>query len=101
MSATSAARKARRERPGNGGVVWHARVNAFECLGCGEWLPQRRAVWNDPEELAQMRELLIVDHTECWEYDDPRMALLARRFRKEAKRQKNLAAQRVGWSGGL
>lgn len=94
--ATIGLRKPKRERPENGGILWHARVNTFECEGCGEFIPQRRQTWMDPEALAITRELLIVDHTECWEYDDPRMAKLARRFRKEAKRQKNLAARRGG-----
>lgn len=26
----------RRPRPEDGGIVWHGRWNAFECLGCGE-----------------------------------------------------------------
>ncbi len=68
-------------------MVWHARMNAFECEGCGDLMAQRRPVWSDPEELALMRELLVLDHTECWEYDDPRMAKLARKFRKDVKRQ--------------
>lgn len=77
-----------RVRPANGGVRWHARVNAFECEGCGELTPvTSRRVWTDPERLAIFRELLVLDHTECWEYDDPRMARLARRFRKSVKRQ--------------
>jgi hypothetical protein len=62
-------------------------MNTFECEGCGELMAQRRAVWTDPEELAMVRELLVLDHTECWEYDDPRMAKLARKFRKDVKRQ--------------
>lgn len=78
---------ARRERPDGGGIVWHARVNVFECQGCSELIAQRRQVWMDPEQLAMVRELLVLDHTECWEYDDPRMAKLARRFRKEVKRR--------------
>lgn len=92
-------KRGKRERPEDGGVAWHARMNAFECLGCEEMMPQRRQVWNDPERLAMVRELIVTDHTECWEFDDPRMAKLQRRFRKEAKRQKNLAAQRVQWRG--
>ena len=92
--------KTRRVRPDDGGMVWHARHNAFECLACEELTPMKRAVWSDPERLAMMRELLVIDHTECWEYDDPRMARLQRKFRKEMKRQKNLAARRVSWKGG-
>lgn len=84
-----------RERPGDGGVRWHARANAFECQACGELTPvMSRRMWTNPERLAIFRELMVIDHTECWEYDDPRMALLARRFRREVKRQKNLAARR-------
>ena len=89
-----------RTRPENGGIVWHDRAHAFECLGCGEIVEmRRRAEYENPEHVATMRELLVVDHTECWEYADPRMARLQRRFRKEAKRQKNLAAQSGAWRG--
>jgi hypothetical protein len=95
----AAVKTVKRERPEDGGIVWHERLNAFECLGCEEMLPLRRSVWNDPERMAEMHELLIVDHTECWEYDDPRMARNARKYRKEKKRCENLAAQRVSWQG--
>ena len=81
----------KRERPANGGMVWHARVAVFECEGCGELNPQRRQVATNPEQLAIVRELLVLDHTECWEFEDPRMARLQRRFRKGVKRQKLLA----------
>jgi hypothetical protein len=80
-----------RERPEGGGIKWYAWANTFECEACGELHPQRRQTWTDPEQLAMVRELLVLDHTECWEYDDPRMAKLARRFRKGVKR---LALQR-------
>jgi hypothetical protein len=75
-------------------MVWHARANVFECQGCEELMWQRRQVWNDPERLAEVRELLVLDHTECWEYGDPRMAMLARKFRKGVKREKLLAGAR-------
>jgi hypothetical protein len=77
-----------RARPENGGIVWHARANALECEGCGELIAQGRRVWMDPERLVIVRELVMLDHTECWEFDDPRMAKLARRFRKGLKRGK-------------
>ena len=67
--------------------MWHARANTFECQGCGDLMAQRRQVWANPEQLQIVRELLILDHTECWEFDDPRMARLQRRFRKGVKRQ--------------
>ena len=89
-----------RTRPADGGIVWHERLNAFECKACEETIAVRsRAVWSNPERLAQFRELMVIDHTECWEYDDPRMARLQRRFRKEVKRQKNMAAQKTSWRG--
>lgn len=84
-----------RARPENGGIVWHARANAFECEGCGELIAQGRRVWMDPERLVIVRELVVLDHTECWEFDDPRMAKLARRFRKGLKREKLLRARGV------
>ena len=89
----------RRERPDDGGMVWHDRLNAFECLGCDGWEEIRKASDRTPDRLAELKELLIVEHTECWQYDDPRMAADARRYRKEKKRRENLAAQRVSWRG--
>lgn len=80
-------------------MVWREQLNAFECLGCSEFEEIRKRSDREPERLALLRELLIVDHTECWEFDDPRMAKLQRRFRKRVKREKNLAAQRASWRG--
>lgn len=88
-----------RKRPADGGIVWHDELNAFECYGCGEFEEVRSASRRTPEKLAELKELLIVDHTECWEFDDPRMAADARKYRKEKKRRENLAAQRVSWRG--
>ncbi len=82
-----------RERPADGGMKWHASVSVFECLACGELHAQRRQVSTNPERLLLVRELLVLDHTECWEFDDPRMARLQRRFRKAVKRQKLLSGR--------
>jgi hypothetical protein len=90
---------AKRERPEDGGIVWHEEYNAFECLGCGEFEEIRKRADRTPAKLAELREMLIADHTECWEFDDPRMARDARKYRKEKKRRENLAAQRVSWRG--
>lgn len=97
--ATAAMRKTKRERPEDGGIVWHEKWNAFECYGCGEFTEIRSAAKRTPDKLAEMRELLIIEHTECWEFDDPRQAKLVRKFRKEKKRRENLAAQKVSWRG--
>jgi hypothetical protein len=84
----------KRERPEDGGVVWHGRLNAFECLGCDGMLTVRsHRVWNNPERLAAFRELMVLDHAECWQYADARLAAQARRFRKERVRRQLLAAQ--------
>jgi hypothetical protein len=102
----STVRTARRERPEDGGVVWHERFNAFECQGCGEFEEVRKRGLRTPAKLAELKELLVADHTECWEFDDPRMARDARRYRKEGKRREllrsgdqRLAAQKVNWRG--
>jgi hypothetical protein len=81
-------------------MPWRDRLNAFECYGCGEFtqLSSRRQR-DDPEYRLMMWELLIVDHTECWEFDDPEMALQARKHRKRKKLLANLAAQNVSWRG--
>ncbi len=97
---------ARRERPADGGLIWHELLHAFECLGCLEFEEMRRATYRSPERLAETKELLILDHTECWEFDDAEMAKRQRKFRKRAKMARllaesgrGLAAQRVSWRG--
>lgn len=102
----AAAKTSKRERPEDGGIVWHDRWNAFECRGCTEWEEIRCAHDRTPERLAIRRELLVIDHTECWEFDDPKMALDARKHRSEKKRREllkqqgaGLASQRAGWRG--
>lgn len=92
--------KVKRERPADGGIVWHDRYNAFQCYGCEEYeAVGDRRLREDPEWLARHKELLVIDHTECWEFDDPKMALNARKYRKDKKRRENLTAQRVSWKG--
>jgi hypothetical protein len=83
-----------RERPADGGVVWHHHLNAFECRACKEFLEIRSRRLQTPAKLAELRELFAIDHTECWEYSDARMARLQRRFRRELKRQMNLEEKR-------
>jgi hypothetical protein len=90
---------AKRERPEDGGMVWHERFNAFECLGCLEFEEIRKRGDRTPARLAELHELLVIEHTECWQFDDPQMARDARKYRKEKKRRENLAAQRVSWQG--
>lgn len=98
----TAARKLRRERPADGGILWHAQVHAFECLGCGDYDEiRKRRQYEDAEFVLRMREMLIVEHTECWQFDDPKMARDARRYRKRKKLRENLAAQRTSWRGRL
>jgi hypothetical protein len=108
---------AKRERPVDGGIVWHERFNAFECLGCGEFEEIRKRADRTPARLVELKELLVKDHTECWEYSDAQMARDARRYRSKKKqreilgqgsgvrdqrsdRSRGLAAQRVSWRGG-
>ena len=100
-------RPTKRERPEDGGVQWHEKFNAFECLGCGEFAEIRDRHKRTPDALAEMHELLVIDHTECWEFADPRQAADARKYRSEKKRREILAAragnaldsQRVSWRG--
>jgi hypothetical protein len=84
-----------RQRPEDGGVEWHERWNAFECLGCGEFFTVRRKD-RDPEKLAELHELLIVDHTECWKFDDPKMARDARKYRKKKALRYSMALRVLG-----
>lgn len=97
----------KRVRPEGGGMVWHEQLNAFECYGCSEFTEIRIRALRTPDKLAELREMLIVEHTECWEFDDPRMARQARRYRTERKRRANLKERAagaldrmsVGWRG--
>ncbi len=83
-----------RRRPEDGGVAWHARMNTFECLGCGDFETVRsRHVWTNPERLAQLKELVVLDHTECWQYADAEKAQQAGRYRKARKRRELLVAR--------
>jgi len=95
-----AQKKTKRERPADGGMVWHHNLCAFECLGClGFEEVHSRRIRDNPEELRRKLEFFIVDHTECWHFDDPRMAPQARKHRKRKKLNENLAAQRTSWRG--
>lgn len=76
-------------------MIWHDRLNAFECLACNEFFEVRSRRLRTPSGLAETREMLVLDHTECWEYNDARMARLQRRFRKEVKRQMLLAERGI------
>jgi hypothetical protein len=95
----AAAKSSKRERPKDGGIVWREKWNAFECLGCTEFEEIRDRRQRTPERLAMIRQMLVVDHTECWEFDDPQMALEARKHRKKKKLRENMDAQRVSWRG--
>jgi hypothetical protein len=86
---------ATRERPANGGVQWHEQWNAFECYGCGEFEEIRDRHKRTPEKLAEIRQLLVIDHTECWTFDDLKMAADARKYRSEKKRRDNLLLRRL------
>jgi hypothetical protein len=53
-------------------------------------------VWTNPERLAELRELLVIDHTECWQYGDVEKAQQARKFRKDRKRRELLRGRADG-----
>jgi len=88
-------------------MVWHEDLHAFECFGCLEFEEIHRRSDRTPDRLEELKEMLIADHTECWEFDDPKMAREARRHRKEKKRRELLAQgtgarldrQAVSWRG--
>jgi len=88
---------ARRTRPAGGGIVWHDRLNAFECLGCGEYeTVGSRRLRDDPEWRLRHKELLVLDHTECWQFNDVKMAADARRYRSAKKRRELLKGRAAG-----
>jgi hypothetical protein len=97
----------KRERPEDGGILWHEKFNAFECLGCAEFTEIRKRADRTPDRLEELKELLVIEHTECWEFDDEQKARDARRYRSERKRRENLTArasgaldrQSVSWQG--
>jgi hypothetical protein len=98
---------AKRVRPEDDGIVWLPQFNAFICYGCMQYEEVHAASRRTPEKLAELREFLALDHTECWEFDDPRMAADARKFRSEKKRRELLKRragaaldrQAVSWRG--
>jgi hypothetical protein len=92
MTAALPVKTSRRERPADGGIVWHEEFNAFECYGCNEFEEIHKRADRTPDRLEEMKELLIIDHTECWQFEDPKMAADARKYRSEKKRRENLAA---------
>ena len=102
-------KQGKRERPADGGIVWHEKWNAFECLGCTEFTEIRKRADRTPGRLAELKEMLVIEHTECWQFDDPQMARDARKYRSEKKRRQNLKAraggaldrQSVSWRGRL
>jgi hypothetical protein len=83
---------AKRVRPADGGIEWRDELHAFECLGgCEDFFQvAKRADRENPETMLYLKEMLIADHTECWEFDDPEMVREARRYRSERKRRENL-----------
>lgn len=76
--------------------MWHERYNAFECYGCGEFEEIRSAARRTPDALAEIKEMLILDHTECWQFGDPKMAADARKYRSEKKRRELLKSRAAG-----
>jgi len=94
--ATAAVHKTKRVRPADGGMEWKEEFHAFYCWGCHEYEEVRSSRDREPDKLAELHELYIIDHTECWEFDDPEMAAEARKYRKEKKRRENLAKGRTG-----
>ncbi len=95
--ATAVHKTTKRARPEDGGIVWHERLHAFECQGCDEFEEVHGAHNREPDRLAELKELLVVDHTECWEFDDPRMA--ARRA--EVSQGKEAPREPGGAAGGM
>ena len=80
--------------------MWHPEMHAFECLGgCDDWFEVHKAADRTPEPLAELKEMLIADHVECWEFDDPEMVRQARKYRKKKKLRENVAGVRVQGSG--
>jgi hypothetical protein len=75
-------------------VTYNPKTQSFYCDSCLEDVPIRRDVSGNPEELFLMSELVEIDHSECPSYKDVRMAKLARRFRKRAKRIQLLESRR-------
>ena len=88
-----------RERPPGGGVYWRDEVHVFECLGCMETIEVPARIYRSPEALAEHREMLELDHENCWRYGSVELARNARRYRKDETRRKLLAqaGRRMGW----
>jgi hypothetical protein len=80
-----------REKPLGGGIYWHEKEHALECAGCLSLIEVRRVIYCDPELLATIRQLLELDHEDCWRYASAEAANNARIHRKDRDRLKKLA----------
>ncbi len=59
--------------------------------GCLTTIEVRRVVYDDPELLATIRQLLEIDHENCWRFTSAEDARNARNHRKDRDRLKLLA----------
>lgn len=67
-------------------LVYDEYRQAFHCLCCYDVIEIPRSTMRDPESFVLLRELAELDHCECGNYQDARLARNARRWRKEMKR---------------
>lgn len=80
-----------RERPLGGGFYYHEGEHHFDCQGCLAVIEVRRLIYGSPELLASIKQLLEMDHADCWRYASAEDARNARSNRKDRDRLKKLS----------
>jgi hypothetical protein len=88
-----------RDKPLDGAVYWHEKEHVLECMGCLSLIEVRRVIYGNPELLATIRELLALDHEDCWRYASAEDARNARNHRKDRDRLKKLAPRGLYMAG--
>lgn len=67
-------------------ITFDGRTRSFHCTGCMTDIPVRKHTFTNPERYVEFLEMVVLDHTECDQYQDIKRAEAARKFRKEVKR---------------
>lgn len=90
-----------RKRPADGGIEWHADVQAFRCAGCGLYREVREYVASRPDLLFEYGERVQQEHAACWGYADLRTAAAAYKCRAWAvtRERRKAAERRYHWRG--
>lgn len=67
-------------------VTFDEKTCSFYCTGCMTNTPVRRRTFESPDKYVEFLEMVVLDHTECDQYQDMKKSEAARKFRKEVRR---------------